>query len=101
LAVQHISPKQTFKRVNSAGFQTDLSLRGARTHMSRDKPDLCSYSFCWRSIHSHLQHRNWRLPTHIIEAVICDAMRTYCSEDIAVLAFGLFSWANQSTDDTK
>jgi len=40
LAMQRISPKPPFKRVNRAGSQTDLSLRGARTHMLRDFPDI-------------------------------------------------------------
>ena len=35
LAAQHTSPKQSFKRLNRVGSQTTLSLRGARTHMSR------------------------------------------------------------------
>jgi len=35
-AVQQVSPEQPFKLIIHAGSQTDLSLHGAETHMSRD-----------------------------------------------------------------
>ena len=36
-AVQRVSPEQPFKLVTHAESQTDLSLHGAGTHMSRDE----------------------------------------------------------------
>ena len=37
-AMRRVSLNRPFKRGSRIGYQTDLSLRGARTHMSRDLP---------------------------------------------------------------